>query len=41
VGVEKRAYLPLMFSQTDIATMRQLRRAIDPEELSNRGKMFL
>jgi glycolate oxidase len=41
VGVEKRAYLPKMFNEVDLETMRRLRRAIDPDELSNRGKMFL
>jgi len=41
VGVEKRAYLPQMFNEVDMGTMKQLHRAIDPHELSNRGKMFL
>jgi glycolate oxidase len=40
VGVEKRAYLPLMFSADDLAFMRELRHAIDPRELANRGKML-
>jgi glycolate oxidase len=40
VGVEKREYLPEMFSSADIATMRAIRLQIDPQELSNRGKMF-
>lgn len=40
VGMEKRDYLPLMFSEIDIETMRQVRLAIDPQELANRGKMF-
>jgi glycolate oxidase len=40
VGVEKRAYLPLMFSADDLAFMRELRHAIDPLELANRGKML-
>ena len=40
VGMEKRAYLPAMFSETDIETMVAIRRAIDPKEISNRGKMF-
>jgi glycolate oxidase len=40
VGVEKREYLPQMFSEPDVETMRRLRRAIDPLEISNRGKMF-
>lgn len=40
VGVEKRAFLPEMFTPADIETMRRLRLAFDPLELSNRGKMF-
>lgn len=41
VGMEKRAYLPKMYSEVDMEAMRQLRLAIDPDELANRGKMFL
>ncbi len=40
VGVEKRAYMPDMFTETDLAVMDELRRAIDPDELANRGKML-
>lgn len=40
IGVEKRDYLPLMFSQVEMDTMHRLRQAIDPQELANRGKMF-
>lgn len=40
VGVEKRAHLPKMFSETDMNAMHYLRRAIDPDELANRGKML-
>lgn len=40
VGVEKRKYLPIMFTDIDIDTMQALRMQIDPRELSNRGKMF-
>ncbi|MDR5683298.1 MAG: FAD-linked oxidase C-terminal domain-containing protein [Armatimonadota bacterium] len=40
VGMEKRDYLPQMFGQADLEAMRRLRRAVDPLELSNRGKMF-
>lgn len=40
VGIEKRAYLPLMFSEDDLALMRRVRRAVDPAELANRGKML-
>ncbi|HET9073216.1 MAG TPA: FAD-linked oxidase C-terminal domain-containing protein [Solirubrobacteraceae bacterium] len=41
VGVEKRQYLELMFSEDDLALMGELRRAVDPEELANRGKMLV
>ena len=39
-GVEKRAYLPLMFTEDDLALMRRLRDAVDPGGLANRGKML-
>ena len=38
--MEKRDYPPLMFGEDDVDTMRQLRRALDPNELSNLGKML-
>jgi glycolate oxidase len=40
VGVEKRAYLPAMYNEVDMEAMRRLRKAIDPYELANRGKML-
>ncbi|RIH88025.1 putative FAD-linked oxidoreductase [Meiothermus luteus] len=40
VGMEKRAYMPVMFTPADLEAMRRIRRAIDPLELANRGKMF-
>jgi glycolate oxidase len=40
VGVEKRAYLSLMFGEDDLALMRRLRHAVDPAELANPGKML-
>jgi glycolate oxidase len=40
IGVEKLQYLPQMFEPVDIETMHRLRRAIDPQELANRGKML-
>jgi glycolate oxidase len=40
VGLEKRAFLPLMFSEDDLELMRRVRRSIDPAELANRGKML-
>lgn len=38
VGVEKRQYMGALFSQVDLAVMDEVRRAIDPQELANRGK---
>ncbi len=40
VGMEKRRFLADMFSEADLETMRRIRRAMDPHELANRGKMF-
>ncbi len=40
IGLEKRAYLPRMYNEVDIETMRKVRLAIDPQEISNRGKVF-
>lgn len=40
VGMEKRQFLPDMFSADSIEYMRRLRLACDPHEISNPGKMF-
>ena len=40
VGVEKRRHMPAMFSADDLQVMAELRRALDPREVANRGKMF-
>ena len=40
IGLEKRAFLPEMYADEDVAFMQRLRRAIDPQELANRGKML-
>ena len=40
VGIEKRAFLPKMFNETDMDAMMALRLAMDPKEIANRGKMF-
>ncbi len=40
VGMEKRQFLPGMFSPQSIACMKRLRATCDPKEISNRGKMF-
>jgi glycolate oxidase len=38
VGMEKRQYMSTMFSAVDLQVMADLRRALDPQELANRGK---
>jgi glycolate oxidase len=40
IGMEKRAYLGSMFASGDIACQQRVRRAFDPDEIANRGKMF-
>ncbi|MCB0190873.1 MAG: FAD-binding protein [Anaerolineae bacterium] len=40
VGMEKRNYMPAMFSEVDLETMKTIRRQVDPKEISNPGKMF-
>jgi glycolate oxidase len=40
IGVEKRDYMPEMFSSIDLEIMRAICTAIDPRGLSNPGKMF-
>ncbi len=40
IGMEKRDYMPAMFSEEELDIMQALRRSIDPKEIANRGKMF-
>ena len=40
LGVEKRDYLPDMFSAEEIDCMKRLRAAFDPLGIANPGKMF-
>jgi glycolate oxidase len=40
VGVEKKDYMPAMFTELELDVMKDLRLAIDPKEIANRGKMF-
>lgn len=40
IGMEKRDYLLKMFSRADVDLMWNLRSAIDPQQIANRGKMF-
>jgi glycolate oxidase len=40
LGVEKKVYLPDMFSEEEIDCMKRLRAAFDPLGIANPGKMF-
>jgi glycolate oxidase len=40
VGMEKREYMGELFSELDLEVMKEIRRAFDPKEIANRGKMF-
>jgi len=40
IGLEKRAFIEEMFGKKDTDFMRQIRAAIDTEEIANKGKMF-
>ncbi|MFN8521553.1 MAG: FAD-linked oxidase C-terminal domain-containing protein [Chloroflexota bacterium] len=40
VGIEKRDYMGWMFTEDDLERMRRVRRAFDPHELFNPGKVF-
>ena len=40
VGVEKRDYMPDMFTTNELDCMRRVRAAFDPLEIANPGKMF-
>lgn len=41
IGVEKREYLPVMFSEIDLDMMQAIYHQVDPLRISNRGKVFL
>lgn len=40
IGLEKRDYMSLMFSDVDLAAQEALRRAFDPDRLANPGKVL-
>ncbi len=40
VGMEKREFLPDMFDPATVELFHRIRRAFDPLEIANRGKMF-
>ena len=40
VGVDKKRYMPSMFSEPDLAAFQKLRCAFDPEQRANPGKVM-
>ena len=40
IGLEKKAYLPTSRSETEVALMRKLKQALDPNDILNPGKIF-
>jgi len=40
VGMEKNCYMPLQFGPADLAAMRRVKAAFDPDGLANPGKIF-
>jgi glycolate oxidase len=40
IGVEKRDYMPLMYSEDDLEAMLKVKRVFDPDGLVNPGKIF-
>jgi glycolate oxidase len=40
IGLEKRDYMPLMFTPVDLAAQAALRRAFDPDGIANPGKVL-
>jgi glycolate oxidase len=40
VGMEKNCYMPLQFAAADLAAMRRVKAAFDPDGLANPGKIF-
>ena len=40
IGIEKREYMPFMFSETDMETMLKVRKIFDPKMISNPDKIF-
>ena len=40
IGLEKMDYMPLIFTESDLETMRRVKRAFNPDNLCNPGKIF-
>ena len=40
IGVTKKDFMPLVFSNHDVSIMRQIKAVVDPNQLLNTGKIF-
>ncbi|WP_129670560.1 FAD-binding oxidoreductase [Candidatus Chloroploca sp. Khr17] len=40
VGIEKRAFMPMMYTADELAVMREIRDLFDPQAICNPGKIF-
>lgn len=40
IGMEKRGFMPLLYGETELGLMRQVKRALDPEGRLNPGKLL-
>jgi glycolate oxidase len=40
IGLEKRDFLPFMFTDEELAVMRKIKSVFDPDEVLNPGKIF-
>lgn len=40
IGLEKRSFLPFMFSPEELAVMQKVKKVFDPDEVLNPGKIF-
>lgn len=40
IGADKKCYMPLMFTETDLETMQWVRQVFNPQGLANPGKLF-
>ena len=40
IGLTKRIFMPLIFSEHDLSIMRQIKQTVDPNYILNTGKIF-
>ncbi len=40
IGIEKRAFMPIMFNEDELSVMRDIKQVFDPQNLLNPGKIF-